>query len=178
MAGIGIYFGTDTGRTRLLAKQMARKLGARAAAPVNVAKAEPGDLLQHDFLILGTPTLGDGMLPGRSTGLSGDSWEEFLPRLAGLDFRGRQVALYGLGDQLKYPDNFVDALEDLYQAFTTLGATLVGSWPATEYSFAASRAVHEGQFRGLALDQHNQGLQTEARIDAWLAALEPLLPQS
>ncbi|MCE1170519.1 MAG: flavodoxin [Azovibrio sp.] len=168
MAGIGIYFGTDTGRTRLLAKQMARKLGSRAAAPVNVARAEPGDLLQHDFLILGTPTLGDGMLPGRSTGLSADSWEEF---------RGRQVALYGLGGQLKYPDNFVDALEDLYQAFSALGATLVGSWPATEYSFAASRAVHEGHFRGLALDQHNQGLQTEARIDAWLAALEPLLPQ-
>lgn len=178
MAGIGIYFGTDTGRTRLVAKQIARKLGPRAAAPVNVAKAAPADLLAHDFLILGTPTLGEGELPGRSTGLSTDSWEEFLPRLEGLDLSGKRVALYGLGDQVKYPDEFVDALADLYDAFLARGATLVGRWPAAEYSFKQSRALLDGEFIGLALDQHNQGLLTEARIDAWLAGLEPLLPQA
>lgn len=177
MAGIGIFFGTDTGRTRLLAKQIAKKLGERAAAPVNVAKAQPEDLLAFDFLILGTPTLGDGELPGRSTGLSADSWEEFLPRLAGLDLRGKSVALYGLGDQLKYPDEFVDALADLHQAFTACGATLVGQWPAEGYSFKASRAVTDDMFCGLALDQHNQGLLTEGRIDNWLAGLEAHLPK-
>ncbi len=178
MAGIGIYFGTDTGRTRLLAKQMARKLGERAASPVNVAKAQPEDLLGHEFLILGTPTLGEGELPGRTTGLSADSWEEFLPRLAGLDFSGRKVALFGLGDQVKYGDNFVDALADLHQVFSDLGATLVGQWSAEGYDFAASRACAEGMFLGLAIDQHNQGLLTEGRVESWLAALEPHLPKA
>lgn len=177
MAGIGIFFGTDTGRTRLLAKQIAKKLGERAAAPVNVGKIQPQDLQAFDFLILGTPTLGEGELPGRSTGLSADSWEEFLPRLQGLDLTGRKVALFGLGDQVKYPDNFVDALDDLQGAFTACGATLVGRWPVDGYEFQASRAVHNELFWGLAIDQHNQGLLTEERVTAWLASLEDFLPK-
>ena len=174
---IGIFFGTDTGRTRLVAKQIAKKLGDAAAAPVNIGRASLADFLAHDALILGSPTLGDGELPGQSTGLAQPSWEEFLPQLAGADLRGKVVALFGLGDQQKYPDEFVDAIGILHDALVARGARVVGRWPVAGYAFNQSQAADGDHFLGLALDQINQPALTEARLDAWLALIRPeLLP--
>ena len=61
MAQIGIFFGTDSGTTRLIAKKIAKKLKLRlgdeaVAKPLNVNRATPDDLLAHSSLIMGTPT--------------------------------------------------------------------------------------------------------------------------
>lgn len=177
MARIGIFFGTDTGRTRLLAKQIARKLGDAADAPVNVGRTRVEDFLAYEALILGSPTLGAGELPGLSTGLSQPSWEEFLPQLADADLSGKRIAIYGLGDQKKYPDEFVDAIGLIHDELLARGARVIGHWPVEGYEFTASRAVDGNHFLGLAIDQINQPLLTEARVDAWLAQIRPeLLP--
>ena len=177
MSRIGIFFGTDTGRTRLIAKQIARKMGDAAAAPMNIGRATLADFLAYDALIVGSPTLGDGMLPGESTGLSQASWEEFVPQLATADLSGKTIAIFGLGDQKKYPDEFVDAIGLLHNAFVTRGARVVGRWPTAGYDFKASQAVDGDDFLGLALDQHHQPALTEERIDRWLAQITPeLLP--
>ena len=63
MANIGIFFGTDTGKTRKIAKMIHKQLGEAAAAPVNINRATLADLLAYPALLLGTPTLGDGQLP-------------------------------------------------------------------------------------------------------------------
>lgn len=169
---IAIYFGTDTGRTRRIAKLIAQKLGERALAPANIGRTGVDDFLAHDTLILGTPTYGEGALPGLSTGLAQESWEEFLPRLQGRDMRGKTVALFGLGDQDKYANEFVDALIQLHDAVTACGARVVGTWPAAGYEFKASQALVGERFIGLALDQINQPALSEARIDAWLRQLD------
>jgi flavodoxin I len=177
MAKIGIFFGTDTGRTRLIAKQIAKKLGDAADAPVNIGRTTLADFLAYDALILGSPTLGDGELPGQSVGLSQPSWEEFLPELAGADLSGKVAAIFGLGDQKKYPDEFVDAIGIIHDALVAAGARVVGRWPIAGYEFAASQAVDGDDFLGLALDQINQPVFTEQRIDTWLAQIQPeLLP--
>lgn len=177
MAKIGIFFGTDTGRTRLVSKQIARKLGEDAAVPLNIGRASLADFLAWDALIVGSPTLGDGMLPGESTGLSQPSWEEFLPQLENADLSGKTIAIFGLGDQKKYPDEFVDAIGILHDAFVERGARVVGRWPVEGYDFSASKAVDGEDFLGLAIDQHHQAALTESRIDAWLAQIKPeLLP--
>lgn len=185
MAKIGIFFGTDTGRTRLIAKQIAKKLEARrpglVAAPVNIGRTSLADFLACDAYILGTPTLGAGELPGQSTGLSQPSWEEFLPQLTGSDLAGKTVAIYGLGDQKKYPDEFVDAIGLLHAAVSACGARVVGCWPTDGYEYTNSQAVDsddgDSYFLGLALDQINQPLLTEARLDEWLAQIDSeLLP--
>ena len=168
---IGIYFGTDTGRTRRIAKLIAQKLGSRADAPVNINRADLDSFLAHEVLILGTPTLGEGELPGRTVGLAQDSWEEFLPLLLGQDMSGNTIALFGLGDQDKYGNEFVDALILLHDAVVACGARVVGAWPVDGYNFKASQALIDGQFVGLALDQINQPLLTEVRVDAWLQQL-------
>lgn len=175
MDRIGIFFGTDTGRTRLVAKQIAKKLGEVATAPVNIGRTTLADFLAHDRLIVGSPTLGDGELPGESTGLSQPSWEEFLPQLADTDLSGKTIAIFGLGDQQKYPEEFVDAIGILHDAFVARGATVVGRWPVAGYEFKASRAVDGDHFLGLAIDQHHQAMLSESRIDAWLEQIKPEL---
>jgi flavodoxin I len=172
MAKVGIFFGTDTGNTRRVAKDIATALGsAIAAKPVNVRNASVADLLAYDTLILGTPTYGEGLLPGLSTGNATESWEEFLPSLAGHDFSGKKVAIYGLGNQKSYPDEFVDAVFYLYEQFKQCGATIIGEWATEGYNFQASKAVVNGHFVGLALDQENQKDLTPNRLDTWLKML-------
>jgi flavodoxin I len=175
MNRIGIFFGTDTGRTRRIAKLIAQKLGDAAAAPVNINRATIGDLAAYPALILGTPTLGDGELPGIDSGSQSAGWLEFMPQFEGQDWTGKTVAIFGLGDQDKYPDEFVDAIALLHDAVTACGARVVGDTAIDGYRFKTSQAVIDDRFLGLALDQINQPALTEARVDAWLAAIAPML---
>ncbi len=172
MVKVGVFFGTDTGNTRRIAKEITTTLGsAIAAKPVNIRNASVTDLLAHDVLILGTPTYGEGMLPGLSTGNATESWEEFLPTLTGQDFSDKKVAIYGLGNQKSYPTEFVDAVFYLYEQFKQCGATIIGQWTTEGYNFQASKAVVDGCFVGLALDQENQKDLTPDRLDTWLKLL-------
>lgn len=175
MAKIGIFFGTDTGTTRLIAKKLARKLGPIADSPLNVNRTSAENFLHYDSLILGTPTYGIDQLPGRSTNIAAGSWEEFLPELGGADFTGKTVALFGLGDQEKYADRFADSMIHLYRFFLERGASIVGHWETGGYDFAHSQSVVDGRFVGLVLDQKNQPLLSDERMDQWLARVAPLL---
>lgn len=173
MGKIGIFFGSDTGNTRRVAKQIAKKLGDDADSPVDVKKAGIDDVLKYDALILGTPTLGDGELPGLSAGAQDESWEEFLPKLKGKDLSGKTVALFGLGDQEGYGHEFVDALRELYDAVIECGAKVVGAWSTDGYEFEVSKAVVDGDFVGLVIDHENQSDLTDERLDEWLALVKP-----
>ncbi len=174
MTKVGIIFGTDTGYTRKIAKFIAKKLGDEVAdKPVNINRLTLAEFMAYDAMILGTPTYGDGELPGTLTGIEGGSWGDFVVQLKGADMSGKVVAFYGFGDQKKYSDHFVDAIGLLHDHITVCGATVIGAWPASGYEYQASRAVVDGQFVGLALDEKNQGALTDDRIEQWLALVKP-----
>lgn len=174
MAKIGIFFGTSSGSTRKIAKAIQKRFGDEVmAAPVNINRASADDLVAYDYLILGTPTLGDGQLPGQSADCEEESWEEALVRLAEVDLRGKVVALYGLGDQKSYANEFVNALIELHDFVADRGGRVVGSWPTDGYAFKHSEAVIDGKFVGLVLDQDNQADLTEGRLDVWLRQIAP-----
>lgn len=172
MARIGLFFGTSTGKTRKVAKMIKKKFDDDVMEkPANVNRTQVEEFLAFDFLILGSPTLGEGLLPGLSADCDEESWEEFLPRLEDASFSGKTIALYGLGDQVGYADEFVDALIELHDFFSERGARMVGAWPTDGYEFTHSEAVVDGKFVGLALDLDNQTGLTEARLDAWLSLI-------
>jgi flavodoxin I len=169
MSRIGLFFGSSTGNTRRIAKMIKKRFDdATMAEALNVNKATPELLAGYELLILGTPTLGEGDLPGLEADCQQPSWAEFLPQLAGVEFTGKTVALYGLGDQEKYPEQFVDALGLLYDFVTARGARVVGAWPTDGYDFIASKAERDGEFVGLVLDQDNQKMLTDDRLETWL----------
>ena len=174
MSRIGLFFASSTGNTRRIAKAIKKQFDDDTMADaLNVNKANAALVASYDHLIFGTSTLGGGQLPGLSTDCMGGGWEEFLPQLSEVDFTGKTVALFGLGDQGKYPDEFVDALGILYEFLVARGARVVGQWPADDYDFIASKALVDDEFVGLVLDQENQKLLTDARVEAWLKLISP-----
>lgn len=179
MKKIGIFFGTDSGTTRLIAKKIAKKLGPDVAdKPLNVNRISVDDLMQYQVLILGTPSYGEGLLPGESTGVEQGSWQEFLPQLESVDLSGKIIALYGLGDQEKYASSFADALITLYNAIKSKGATIIGSWSTEGYVYESSKSIINGKFVGLTIDNHFQGMLTEERLDNWLEQIKSELTES
>ena len=82
------------------------------------------------------------------------------------------ISYYGLGDQIGYPDNFVDGLGILADAFEKAGAILVGFTSAEGYSFNRSRALRDGKWCGLVIDIENQSKLTDKRIADWCEQLK------
>ena len=174
MARIGLFFSSSTGNTRRIAKMIKKRYDDDTMSDaLNVNKASADLVAGYSHLIFGTSTLGGGQLPGLSTDCMGGGWEEFLPQLKEVDFSGKIIALYGLGDQSKYPDEFVDAMGILYEFFVARGGKVVGEWSADDYDFISSKALVDDQFVGLVLDQENQKALTDTRLDAWLKQISP-----
>lgn len=167
MAKIGLFYDTDTGNTRKVAKMINKLFDDGDIDMKNVTKLEPADFDKYTAFIIGTPTLGEGELP--------DNWNEFMPQLETVDFTGKTVALFGLGDQDEYGHEFVDGLGLLYEKLQSLGASFVGFWPTEGYEYDFSGAEYDNQFIGLVLDQDNQSDLTKERVETWVTEVKPAL---
>ncbi len=175
---IGIFFGTETGTTRLIAKKIYKLLGDELAdKPLNVNRIEAADLLKYDALILGTPSYGVGEIPGLSAGCLERNWEEFLAQFGTPDLSGKRIAMFGLGAQERYSERFASSMMALYQVFDGLGADMIGAWPADGYTFEHSASLVDDHFVGLVIDQRTQGMLTEQRLRDWVELVKPQLLQ-
>lgn len=167
MAKIGLFFDTDTGNTRKVAKMINKLFDEGDIDLKNVTKLEAADFDNYTAFIIGTPTLGEGELP--------DNWKEFLPQLDGVDLTGKTVAMYGLGDQEEYGHEFVDGMGILYEKLKEIGASFIGNWPTEGYEYSYSAAEYDGEFIGLVIDQDNQSDQTQERVQTWVEQIKPAL---
>ena len=85
---------------------------------------------------------------------------------------GKKVAVFGLGDQQSYGDNFCDAAGELYDLFLAQGCQMHGLWSTEGYEYTASKAeVADGTFCGLLCDEDNQYELSEERAKQWVAQL-------
>ena len=167
MAKIGLFYDSDTGNTRKVAKMICKHFDDGDIELKSITKVVPADFDQYSAFILGTPTLGEGELP--------ENWDAFLPELDAMDFSGKTIALFGLGDQVEYAHEFVDGLGILYEKFESLGASFIGFWPLEGYEYDISRGELDGEFAGLVLDQDNQADLTPGRVETWIAQVKPAL---
>lgn len=180
MKKIGMFFGTETGTTRLIAKKMHKLLGDDSAdKPINVNRITPADMLRYDALILGTPSYGVGEIPGKSAGCIESNWEEFLAQMQAPsfspDFSGKRIAMFGMGAQERYSERFASSLIALYNVFKGYGAQMIGDWSVEGYTFEYSASIVDGRFVGLVLDHRTQGMYTDERIAKWIADIKPQL---
>ncbi|OJX68628.1 flavodoxin FldA [Magnetospirillum sp. 64-120] len=155
-----VVYGSDQGCTRGIANRIAGKLNGKS---LDIKKARSADLEAAQLLILGSPTYGCGDLQS--------DWEDRIAVLDKADLDGKTVALFGMGDQMTYPECFCDAVGILYDRLLAKGARVVGFTEPEGYDFSSSAALRDGRFVGLLLDEDNQSELTDERIEAWVGGL-------
>lgn len=165
MAKIGLFFGTQTGNTETIAETIQAELGGDSIVDLHdVARAEFDDFKQYEYLIIGCPTWNIGELQS--------DWGGLYEDLDQIDFTGKKIAYFGTGDQTGYPDNFQDAMGILEEKISSLGGKTFGYWSTGDYDFNESKAVRNGKFVGLAIDEDNQSDLTPTRIKSWVAQVK------
>jgi flavodoxin I len=162
MAKIGIFYGSSTGNTEVVAEKIRALLGKDAEVH-NIDSASKEEIEKFDYLVFGTSTWGIGDMQ--------DDWEDFLEVLEKVNFNKKKVALFGLGDQVNYTDSFVDGMGAIYDAIYDR-VDIVGTWPLDGYTFNESAAQKNGKFIGLAIDKENQPELTDTRIKEWVELLK------
>ncbi len=164
MAAVKLFYGSTTGNTLHVAKLIAAAYGRGAVTIADIAQANTEDLERADVLILGISTW--------DMGEPQKDWANFLPQMRDMRLAGKPVALYGLGDARGFSGLFVNALRSLYDAVTAQGAHVIGRWPTEGYTFDECRAIVNGEFVGLVIDQENQSGLTVERVSRWVKQVQ------
>lgn len=157
-----VVYGSSTGICEDIAGTIGEKLGAEV---INAADFSEETVKEHDNLILGTSSQGEGEVQ--------DDWYEPLKMLESADLSGKTVAIFGCGDSANHPETFCGGMHEIYDAVQ--GANILPGVSTEGYTFDDSQAVADGKFIGLALDDENEEDMTEERIDAWLESIKGAL---
>jgi flavodoxin I len=159
-----IIYSFHTQKSKKVAEKIIDAFGKNKIQAVNAEELTTEVFENNNNFILSAPTWFDGELP--------NYWDEFVPDLEDMDLKGKTFAVFGLGDQKGYPENFCDAIGILVEILEGCGATIIGHIPVEGYNFEASRAQRGDKFVGLPLDQENQGRLTNDRIKNWVEQLK------
>ena len=162
---IGLFYGSDTGYTEEVAQQIEKALGVELITTYDIHRAKPQDFEPYQRIIIGLSTWHDGQLQS--------DWDDFYDAFKTIDFTGKTVAFFGLGDQMGYGDYFIDGVGILGEVVYENGGEIVGVWPTEGYNYEASKAeFEEGWFLGLAIDEDNQPELTMERVNRWVEQLQ------
>ena len=164
MTRIGIFFGgKDNGSTAKVARKIQEFFGKELATVHNVNVARTLDVNKCEFLILGTAAWGIGEMHS--------DWENFIEELIDADLANKKVAIYGLGDQVVYPESFVDGLGTIFCRLP-FKQNVVGFTSLDSYKYYYSTAEKDGRFVGLAIDDDSQPELTEERVKNWVTQVK------
>ena len=161
---IAVVYGSTTGACADIAAKIADKLGAEC---LNIAEVSIDQIAGYDALVLGSSTWGAGDLQ--------DDWAGVIDDLSAANLAGKKVAVFGTGDSIGFADTFAMALVALSDAAKAAGAEVVGATAVAGYDDLVTPAATDGVFPGLAIDTQNQPELDDERIDAFVAAIAPLL---
>lgn len=160
---IGIFYGSTTGNTEDLAKDIASKLGVGTSDIFDVGRVAADKVNDYDCILLGSSTWGLGDLQ--------DDWSGFIDRLKKENLNGKKVGLFGCGDSASYPDTFCDAMGIIYEELAGTNCVFIGQMDASDYGTADSKAFVGDTVVGLAIDDDEPG-KSKARIETWVDAVK------
>ena len=133
-----------------------------------ISNVDVSKLAEYDLLIFGGSTIGaDNWQDTHTT-----KWYSFFESLKGVRLQDKAIAIYGLGDQVLYPENFVDGMAVIRDELVKSGARMIGRWPAEGYEYTDSKSLEGDYFIGLALDDDQQHELSNERIDKWVRGIK------
>ena len=134
-----IIYSFTSNKTAKAGEKIAAAIGkSLETTMVNADELTEKEFLSYDQLILGVPTWFDGELP--------HYWDEFVPAIEEMDLKGKKVAIYGLADQVGYPENFADGVGILARLIRDRGAEIVGQTNIENYKFESSNYLSNETF--------------------------------
>ena len=163
MKKTAIIYSFNSVKSAKIAEKVQAAFNNKAIKMVNAEDITEKEFLSYDNYVLGVPTWFDGELP--------NYWDEFVPAIEDMKLKGKTFALYGLGDQKGYPENFLDAVGILGEVLEQQGGKLVGFTSVEGYNFEASKALRGDKLIGLAIDFENQGKMNNNRVKKWVEQL-------
>ncbi len=163
MEKIGIFYGSNTGKTAAIAEEIEFNLRKDNYETINVADGID-KIEEFKNLILLTPTYGMGEVQ--------EDWAAVMPQLEKIDFTGKKVAVAGLGNQFAFGESFVGGMRVLYDVVIKNGGEVIGFTSNEGYRYEESNAVIGDQFVGLAIDENNQDDETPERVMNWISELK------
>ena len=165
MEKILLIYAPEKGSTERAAKKIAEVLGKENVTLQIAGATIVDDIKNSKYCIFGSSTIGRDTWETKHPEMG---WDSLIHQLDDIDFTGKTTALFGLGNQIFYPDNFVDTMGIMGKKLLKKGAKVVGQWSTEGYEFNASEAeIARGKFIGLALDEDNTSEMTDDRISRW-----------
>ena len=163
---IKLVYGSDTGNTELVTADLVKLLDKDEVEVKTVDKVTEEDWQSHFNYLLGIPTWYDGELQS--------DWEDYFEEFKKIDFTGKKVAIFGLGDQIGYEEWFCDGIGILGKVIIENGGKLLGyTQKDSSYDFDESLALaDDSTLYGLALDEDNQPELTEERLKKWVIQIK------
>jgi len=170
MSKIGIFFGPLKGSVNRVADKVKAALGEQNVELISVNDASASDLEKYDRIIFGISTVGKETW---DSNYSNTDWSKFFPNISKVDFTGKTVAIFGLGDHITYSGQFVNAIGVLAKELLKNGAKIIGQVDQSGYEFDDSEAVMDGVFIGLPIDEDFEPELTDERVSNWVNSLKP-----
>lgn len=170
MSKIGLFFGPLKGSVHRVAEKVKAALGEQNVDMISVNDASISDLEKYDLIIFGISTVGKETW---DSNYSNTDWSKFFPNISKVDFSGKTVAIFGLGDHITYSSYFVNAIGVLAKDLLKNGANLVGKVDTAGYDFDESEAVIDGMFIGLPIDEDFEPELTDERVSNWVNSIKP-----
>ena len=170
MSKIGLFFGPLKGSVNRVAEKVKTAVGEQNIDLISVNDATTADLEKYDLIIFGISTVGKETW---DSNYSNTDWSKFFPNISKVNFSGKTVAIFGLGDHITYASHFVNSMGFLAKELLAQGATIVGQVNPSGYEFDESEAVIDGKFIGLPIDEDFEPELTDERVAQWVKSIKP-----
>ena len=163
MKKIGIFYGSTTGTTQEIAKEIAENLGVDMKDVHDVASTAPSAVADYDVLILGASTWGAGDMQ--------EDMATFIDGLQSVVLNDKMVAIFGSGDEQR-SDTFCNAVGEIYHRLHDTHAQFFAPFNNDGYHYSHSDSDVNGMIVGLCIDNTNHPDETSARIKEWCADIK------
>lgn len=169
MKKIGLFYGPLGGSTELVAKKVASALGIENVDLIPVKNSKAADVEKYENIIFGISTIGKATW---NADKSANDWDVFLPEVEKVNYSNKVIAMFGLGDQISYDLHFVDALGVVAEKILPKGAKIVGRVNSDNYDCRESKALIDGEFIGLPVNEDFEPELTDERVKAWVEEIK------
>lgn len=130
----------------------------------DVVSFDVNTLSNYDLMILGHSTIG---AENWNDAEADNEWNGFFRKIETKSNLNIIAASFGLGNQILYPDHFVDGLGIYKDEMDKMNIKTIGRWSTEGYKYTDSDGEKDDFFYGLALDVDNETRLSEERIIAW-----------